>query len=79
MWWLFSFETIWASTLKWEFLVAFFLRVDYSLEYENLEKLYLETFLISKIPATFISKKNNGNLEFNLEKVNLEKVVGNLI
>ena len=55
------------------------MRVDYSLEYENLEKLYLKTFLISKIPATFISKKNNGNLEFNLEKVNLEKVVGNLI
>ena len=26
-----------------------------------------------------MSKKNDGNLEINLEKVNLEKVVGNLI
>ena len=50
-----------------------------NLEYENLEKLYLELILTSKIQATFISKKNNGNLEINLEKVNLVKVVGNLI
>ena len=49
------------------------MRVDYSLEYENLEKLYLEFILISKISATSISKKNDGNLEFNLEKVNLDR------
>ena len=55
------------------------MRVDYSLEYENLEKFYLEFFLTSKISATVVSKKNDGNLEINLEKVNLEKVVGNLI
>ena len=54
-------------------------RVDYSLEYENLEKFYLEFFLTSKISATVVSKKNDGNLEINLEKVNIEKVVGNLI
>ena len=50
-----------------------------SLEYENLENFYLEFFLTSKIWATVASKKNDGNLEINLEKVNLEKVVGNLI
>ena len=32
-----------------------FSRVDYSLEYENLEKLYLESVLISK--------KKHGNIE----------------
>ena len=48
-------------------------RVACNLEYENLEKLYLELILTSKIPATFISKKNDGNLEFNLEKVNLDR------
>ena len=56
-----------------------FSRVDYNLEYEDLEKFNLEFILISKISVTFISKKNDGNLEFNLEKVNLEKAVGNLI
>jgi hypothetical protein len=45
----------------------FFLRVDYNLEYENLEKLYLESVLISKKKTVGISKKNDGNLEFNLE------------
>ena len=55
------------------------MRVDYNLEYEDLEKFNLEFILISKISATFISKKNDCNLEFNLEKVNLEKAVGNLI
>jgi hypothetical protein len=43
------------------------LRVDYNLEYENLEKLYLESVLISKKKTVGISKKNDGNLEFNLE------------
>ena len=47
------------------------MRVDYSLKYENLEKLFLESVLISK--KTVISKKNDGNLEFNLEKVNLDR------
>ena len=55
------------------------MRVDYSLEYEDLEKLYLESVLTSKKKTMGISKKNDGNLEFSLEKVNLEKVVGNLI
>ena len=55
------------------------MRVACSLEYENLENFYLEFFLTSKIWATVASKKNDGNLEINLEKVNLEKVVGNFI
>ena len=48
------------------------------LEYENLENGYLKFILISKIPVTVILKKNNGNLEINLENNNLEKAVGNL-
>ena len=55
------------------------LRVDYNLEYENLEKFYLKFILISNFSATSISKKNDGNLKFNLESDNLEKAVGNLL
>ena len=49
------------------------------LEYKNLENSYLEFILTSKSPATVISKKNDGNLEINLQNDNLKKAVGNLI
>ena len=55
------------KALKYKQILLQTLRVAYSLEYENLEKLNLESFLISKILATVISKKRDGNLEFNLE------------
>ena len=64
---------------NWDVSYSQNMRVDYNLEYENLEKFYLEFILISNFSATSILKKNDSNLEFNLEKVNLEKVVGNLI
>ena len=54
-------------------------RVACNLEYKYLEKFYLEFILTSNFPATFILKKNDGNLEINLEKVSLKKAVGNLI
>ena len=50
-----------------------------NLEDENLENGYLKFFLILKNPATGISKKNDGNLEINLENGYLEKAVGNLV
>ena len=57
----------------------FYLRVACSLEYENLKKFYLKSVLASKKTTTGRSEKNEGNLKINLEKVNLKKVVGNLI
>ena len=50
---------------------VFNMRVAGNLEYENLENGDLESILISK--------KNDWNLEFNLKKVNLENMVGNLL
>ena len=53
------------------------MRVAGNLEYENLENGNLECNLISKIAVMVISKKSEGYLEFNLEKDNLESMVGN--
>ena len=44
-----------------------FWRVAGNLEYGDLENGDLDTNLISKNEVIFISTKNNGNLEFNLE------------
>ena len=53
--------------------------VAYNLEYQNLEKLYLECVFTSKKKWMGRSKKYNSSLKINLKKVNLEKVVRNLI
>ena len=51
---------------------------DSIIEYEDLENGNLECDFISKISIMVISKKSDGNLEFNLEKDSLENMVGNL-
>ena len=55
------------------------MRVAGKIKYKNLENSNLECNIISKISIMVISKKkNDGNLEFNLEKDNLKNMVGNL-
>ena len=56
-----------------------FKRVAGNLEYKDLENGNLECNLTSKKIVTGISKKNDGNLEFNLENDNLENIVKNFI
>ena len=52
--------------------------VAYNLEYENLKMLYLGCVFTSKKLNKKV-EKYDGSLKINLKKVNLEKVVGNLI
>ena len=56
------------------------LGVAYNLEHENLKKLSsISNVFLSRKKNQWECQKNNGNLKINLEKVNLKKVVGNLI